>query len=151
VVVGFGDPESETRARAQNADGAHLGLSPRDQPLPRTPRSAEQCPVTNFDADSRKASSIDDFLGLHAAMYPETVALASIMITVHWVAAAASPHESDRDRFYTEVARRLDLPTYRTDGLGEALATWAAHESRYALTELLQGPTTPKDANPHPL
>lgn len=25
---------------------------------------AEQCPVTNFDADSRKASSIDDFLGL---------------------------------------------------------------------------------------
>jgi len=83
---------------------------------------------------------------MHAAMYPETVALASIMITVHWVAAAASPHKPDRNRFYTEVARRLDLPTYRTDGLGDALATWAAHESRYALTELLQGPTTPKDA-----
>lgn len=75
---------------------------------------------------------------LHAAAYRETVGLTSLMVASSWVAAAASSHVGDRDRFYVEVARRLDLPEYRADTCWDPLVRWVAVDSRFALTELLQ-------------
>jgi len=82
---------------------------------------------------------------LHAAIYPEAVRLACVMVSPHWSAAAASADVGDRERFYAEVARRLNLSEYRLASVGDPLARWVAREARLALAEvqvmLSTGPT----------
>lgn len=82
---------------------------------------------------------------LNAAIYPETVSLAAIMLSPTWVAAAASPH--GRQRFYAEVARRLDLPDYRPGDDRDPLLAWVRAESPFALERML--PVTSKPENAH--
>ena len=73
---------------------------------------------------------------MHAAVYPETVRLTSIMVERNWVEMAASRRTRDTDRFYTEVARRLDLPEYQPDSSHDPLVKWVAAKSPAALTVL---------------
>lgn len=59
---------------------------------------------------------------LHAALYPETVRRACILASPHWVGAAVSADQGDQgdqNRFYAEVARRLDLSKYRPCAIGD--------------------------------
>ena len=76
---------------------------------------------------------------LHAALYPETVSLACILASPHWVGAAVSADRADRGRFYSEVARRLDLSEYRPAAVGDPLACWVAREARLAFAEVPPG------------
>jgi hypothetical protein len=76
---------------------------------------------------------------LHAAVYPETVRLACILASPHWVGAAVSADRADRGRFYSEVARRLDLSEYRPAAVGDPLACWVAREARLAYAEVPAG------------
>jgi hypothetical protein len=71
---------------------------------------------------------------LHAAVYPETVRLACVMVSPHWTAVAASADVSDREPFYAEVARRLDLSEYRPS-VGDPLARWVAREARLGIAQ----------------
>jgi hypothetical protein len=49
----------------------------------------------------------------------------------------------DREGFYAEVARRLDLPGYEARTAEDPLVTWVEVESLFALIELLQDHRTP--------
>lgn len=75
---------------------------------------------------------------IHAAIYPDTVALASLLASPHWLTAAASPDGGERQRFLAEAARRLDLPEYTPYGFHEPLHHWARLDARYALAELTE-------------
>ncbi len=77
---------------------------------------------------------------LHLAVYPETVALASLMVDTQWVSAAASSLQYDKVLFYAEVVRRLELPEYRAGSRYDPLDDWVKFGSRLALAELLQSP-----------
>jgi hypothetical protein len=76
---------------------------------------------------------------LHAALYPETVRLACILASPHWVGVAVSADRADRRRFYSEVARRLDLSEYRPAAVGDPLVCWVAREARLAFAEVPPG------------
>ena len=73
---------------------------------------------------------------LHAAVYPETVRLACVMVSPHWTAVAAPAYAGDRGRFYAEVARQLNLSGYRPASVVDPLARWVAREAQLALPEV---------------
>jgi hypothetical protein len=76
---------------------------------------------------------------LHAALYPETVSLACILASPRWVGAAVSADRAHRGRFYSEVARRLDLSKYRPPAVGDPLACWVAREARLVFAKVPPG------------
>jgi len=79
---------------------------------------------------------------LHAALYPETVRLACILASPRWVGAAVSADQGDQgdqNRFYAEVARRLDLSKYRPCAIGDPPVRWVAREVRLAFAEVSPG------------
>jgi hypothetical protein len=76
---------------------------------------------------------------LHAAVYPETVSLACILASPYWVSAAVSADRADRARFYSEVARRLDLSEYRPAAVGDPLACRVAREARLVFAKVPPG------------
>jgi len=59
-----------------------------------------------------------------AATYPDTVTLTGLLASPYWLAVAASPAHIDHQRFYAEVARRLDLPDYQPCTGWDPLARW---------------------------
>lgn len=65
-----------------------------------------------------------------------------LMASYYWVATAASPNTADRDRFFDEATRRLELPEYRQYSPHDPLMKWATVESHIMLTWLRQGPTS---------
>jgi len=67
-----------------------------------------------------------------------------MMVNTHWVTAAASPQQSDRNRFYAEATRRLDLPEYQAGNRLDPLDDWVVSGSKNALAELLHGPMPTK-------
>jgi hypothetical protein len=71
---------------------------------------------------------------LRAAVYPEAVAVTSLMVSPYWVGVAAAPLE--RRRFYAEAARRLDLPDYHPDSAYDPLAQWVIHNAGFDLRSL---------------
>ena len=73
---------------------------------------------------------------MHASIYPETVALAGLMLSPHWVAAAASSRGRDREHFFAEAARRLNLPEYQPNIPSDPLVKWARDKASYALADL---------------
>jgi hypothetical protein len=64
---------------------------------------------------------------LRAAVYPEAVAVTSLVLSPYWAGVAADPRE--RRRFYAEAARRLHLPDYYPDSAYDPLAQWASHHA----------------------
>jgi hypothetical protein len=68
---------------------------------------------------------------LRAAVYPEAVAVTSLVLSVYWVRIAATPRE--RWRFYAEAARRLRLPAYRPDTANDPLVRWADRHAAFEL------------------
>jgi len=62
---------------------------------------------------------------LRAAVYPEAVAVTSLVLSPYWAGVAADPRE--RRRFYAEAGRRLHLPDYHPDSVYDPLAQWASH------------------------
>jgi hypothetical protein len=64
---------------------------------------------------------------LRAAIYPEAVAVTSLVLSPYWAGVAADPRE--RRRFYAEAARRLHLPDYYPDSAYDPLAQWASHHA----------------------
>jgi hypothetical protein len=66
---------------------------------------------------------------LRAAVYPEAVAVTSLVVSPYWARVAADPRE--RQRFYAEAARRLRLPDYHPDSVYDPLAQWASHHADF--------------------
>jgi len=75
-------------------------------------------------AETRRVLDFDD-PELLAAIYPETVALSSILSSRHWTSMATSDHAAQRERFYEETARRLDLPSVRPSDSYDPLFRWS--------------------------
>ncbi len=71
---------------------------------------------------------------LRAAVYPEAVAVTSLVLSVYWVRIAATPRE--RWRFYAEAARRLRLPACRPDTANDPLVGWAERHADFELQRL---------------
>jgi hypothetical protein len=80
---------------------------------------------------------------LRAAVYPEAVAVTSLVLSPYWAGVAANPRE--RRRFYAEAARRLHLPDYHPDRAYDPLAQWA---SRHA--DIDKGNATAPPESPGP-
>jgi hypothetical protein len=80
---------------------------------------------------------------LRAAVYPEVVAVTSLVLSPYWAGVAADPRE--RRRFYAEAARRLHLPDYHPDSAYDPLAQWA---SRHA--DIDKGNATALPGSPGP-
>jgi hypothetical protein len=66
---------------------------------------------------------------LRAAVYPDAVAVTSLVLSPYWASVAADPRE--RRRFYAEAGRRLHLPDYHPDSVYDPLAQWASHHANY--------------------
>jgi hypothetical protein len=87
---------------------------------------------------------------LRAAVYPEAVAVTSLVLSPYRAGVAADPRE--RRRFYAEAARRLHLPDYYPDSAYDPLAQWASHHANFhkgnatALPGLV-GPQAPPSAS----
>jgi hypothetical protein len=74
--------------------------------------------------ETRRVLEFDDPV-LHAATYPETVVLGSILASPFWISMATSNHAVNRDRFYREAARRFGVPSvHPTDGY-DPLFQWS--------------------------
>jgi hypothetical protein len=73
---------------------------------------------------------------LHAAVYPEAVALTGLVLSPHWVSIAADPRQ--RPRFYLEAARRLNLADYQPYSAYDPLAWWADGHADRQLQYLTQ-------------
>jgi len=65
---------------------------------------------------------------LFAAVYPEAVALASLIASPYWRQLAGGS-EAERARFFAEVAHRITYPCSPPDRGGDALAHWALADS----------------------
>ena len=61
---------------------------------------------------------------LRAAIYPEVVSLAGLLASHYWLRVAASPGHADHQRFYSEAARRLNLPDCQPCTGWDPLAGW---------------------------
>ena len=85
---------------------------------------------------------------LRAAVYPEAVAVTSLVLSPYWAGVAADPRE--RRRFYAEAARRLRLPAYHPDSAYDPLAQWASHYADFdkGNTTVLPGSPGPQAPSP---
>lgn len=61
---------------------------------------------------------------LRAAIYPEVVSLAGLLASRYWLRVAASPGHAGRQCFYSEAARRLNLPDSQPCTGWDPLASW---------------------------
>jgi TniQ/Domain of unknown function (DUF5655) len=66
---------------------------------------------------------------MRAAVYPDTVTLAGLLASPHWLGVAASLDHGDHQRFYAEVARRLRLPDYQPTTGWDPLARWVDRDA----------------------
>lgn len=65
---------------------------------------------------------------LFAAVYPEAVDLAAVVVSTRWRRYAGGSPEQQQ-RFVAEIGLRLGLPDYRPPATGDAIAHWAKFDS----------------------